>query len=191
MLRALGETVIEGVATTIPAHLHILSHPDFAAARHSTKWVEDVAGLADLKVEPPAPAGDPEDATVARSVQAEVNGKRFDVKLYLPEGFGDVGGAPVGAKVAPARRPGANKSRSHAHGAVSGGSGRIAVPMQGTIVKVLVTQGDKVEAGQTVCVLEAMKMENAIVADKSGEVAEVKVKAGDTVGTGDVVVVIS
>ena len=191
MLRALYETKIEGVATTIPAHVHILSHPDFAAARHSTKWVEDVAGLGDLKVDPPTPAGDNEGPTVARTVQAEVNGKRFDVKLYLPEGFGEGVGAPNGAKVAPSRRPGSSKSRSHAHGTVSGGSGRIAVPMQGTIVKLLVAKGDKVEAGQTVCVLEAMKMENAIVADKSGEVTEIKVKAGDTVGTGDVVVVIS
>jgi acetyl-CoA/propionyl-CoA carboxylase biotin carboxyl carrier protein len=62
--------------------------------------------------------------------------------------------------------------------------------MQGTIVKVLVAAGDEVEAGQTVCVLEAMKMENAIVAEKGGRVAEVRVAAGDSVGPGDVVAVI-
>ena len=62
--------------------------------------------------------------------------------------------------------------------------------MQGTIVKVLVTVGQAVEAGQAVVVLEAMKMENQIAADKAGTVTEIKVAAGDTVGAGDVVVVI-
>jgi acetyl-CoA/propionyl-CoA carboxylase biotin carboxyl carrier protein len=62
--------------------------------------------------------------------------------------------------------------------------------MQGTIVKILVEVGDTVEAGQPVCVLEAMKMENQITADKAGTVKEVKVAAGDSVGSGDVVMVI-
>ena len=62
--------------------------------------------------------------------------------------------------------------------------------MQGTIVKVLVAVGDAVEVGQAVCVLEAMKMENQITAEKAGTVTEIKVAAGDTVGAGDVVVVI-
>jgi len=65
------------------------------------------------------------------------------------------------------------------------------VPMQGTIVKVLVEVGQEVEAGATVCVLEAMKMENNIAADKSGTVTEIKVAPGDSVGSGDVVVVIA
>jgi acetyl-CoA/propionyl-CoA carboxylase biotin carboxyl carrier protein len=62
--------------------------------------------------------------------------------------------------------------------------------MQGTIIKVLVAVGDTVEAGQAVCVLEAMKMENNIAAGKAGTVKEVRVKPGDTVGSGDVVVII-
>jgi acetyl-CoA/propionyl-CoA carboxylase biotin carboxyl carrier protein len=62
--------------------------------------------------------------------------------------------------------------------------------MQGTIVKVLVEVGQEVDAGATVCVLEAMKMENNIVAEKAGTVSEVKVAPGDPVGSGDVVVVI-
>ena len=70
------------------------------------------------------------------------------------------------------------------------GSGQVTVPMQGTIVKVLVKVGDRVEVGQPVCVLEAMKMENPVNAEKDGVVAEIKVKPGDTVGTGDVVLVI-
>jgi acetyl-CoA/propionyl-CoA carboxylase biotin carboxyl carrier protein len=70
------------------------------------------------------------------------------------------------------------------------GSGTVAVLMQGTIVKVLVAPGDEVEVGQSVCVLEAMKMENAITAEKAGTVKEVRVSAGDSVGPGDVVAVI-
>ena len=71
------------------------------------------------------------------------------------------------------------------------GSGQVAVPMQGTIVKVLVEVGQEVTTGQAVVVLEAMKMENQINADKDGTIAEIKVAPGDTVGGGDVVVVIS
>ncbi len=77
-----------------------------------------------------------------------------------------------------------------AGGAAGAGSGAVTVPMQGTIVKVLVEVGQEVEAGETVCVLEAMKMENNITADKAGTVKEIKVAAGDSVGSGDVVVVI-
>ena len=63
--------------------------------------------------------------------------------------------------------------------------------MQGTIVKVLVAEGDTVEAGQTVCVLEAMKMENNIAADRAGTVKDVKVEPGQSVGSGDIVIVIT
>lgn len=66
----------------------------------------------------------------------------------------------------------------------------MTVPMQGTILEVLVAAGESVEAGQTVCVLEAMKMENAVTAERAGTVAEVRVAAGDAVGPGDVVAVI-
>jgi acetyl-CoA/propionyl-CoA carboxylase biotin carboxyl carrier protein len=71
-----------------------------------------------------------------------------------------------------------------------GGSGTVAAPMQGTIVKVLVAQGDTVELGQTLLVLEAMKMENNIVSETEGTVAELRVSTGQSVGTGDVLAVI-
>jgi acetyl-CoA/propionyl-CoA carboxylase biotin carboxyl carrier protein len=104
--------------------------------------------------------------------------------MWVPESAG----APVGQSAS-----GAAPRPRRAAGAAGGGgssSGDISVPMQGTIIKVLVAVGDAVEAGQAVCVLEAMKMENNIAAGKAGTVKEVRVKPGDTVGSGDIVVVI-
>ena len=89
--------------------------------------------------------------------------------------------------------PPAPRARPKAAGAAGGGAagaGQVTVPMQGTIVKVLVEPGDQVEVGQAVCILEAMKMENHVNAEKAGVVRDVRVKAGDTVGAGDVVAVI-
>jgi acetyl-CoA/propionyl-CoA/long-chain acyl-CoA carboxylase, biotin carboxylase, biotin carboxyl carrier protein len=185
MLRALEETTIEGVATTIPADVMILSHPDFVEAKHSTKWVEDTLDLSGLTVEAGgAPAAPDGDERVLREVTAEVDGRRYQLKLWVP----DIGGAVVaGGGVARGSGP---KRRGGGGVAAAAGSGTVMVPMQGTIVKVLVAVGDAVEAGQTICVLEAMKMENAINAEKAGTVAEVRVTAGDSVGGGDVVAVI-
>ncbi|HEX3948162.1 MAG TPA: acetyl-CoA carboxylase biotin carboxylase subunit, partial [Acidimicrobiales bacterium] len=86
MLRALGETVIEGVATTIPADLAILAHPDFAEAKHSTKWVEDTLDLSGLTVEVGgAPPAEGEEEPVLREVTAEVDGRRYQLKLWVPD----------------------------------------------------------------------------------------------------------
>jgi acetyl-CoA/propionyl-CoA carboxylase biotin carboxyl carrier protein len=184
MLRAIDETRITGVATTLPADVAILSPPDFVAVEYSTKWVEEKLDLSGLVAEtpgaPPASAGDEEVPTVERDVTAEVDGRRYSVRLWVP----DLGPA-VGAS-RPASRP-----KRAASSAVTGtGSGQVIVPMQGTIVKVLVAVGDVVEVGQTVCLLEAMKMENAVAAEKEGVVKEVRVSAGDSVGAGDIVAVI-
>ncbi len=191
-IRALGEFEIAGLATTIPADLAILRHPDFVAGEHSTRWVEDRLDLTATAAPTSAlvPAadgaeGEAPEPKVRRDVDVEVNGRRFGVTVWVPE-------SQVGAVAAPG---GAGKSsprprRSTGASAAAAGSGNVAVPMQGTIVKVLVAVGDTVEEGQTVCVLEAMKMENNIAADKSGTVTEVKAEAGQSVGSGDVVVVI-
>jgi len=184
MLRAIAETRVAGVATTLPAHEAILSHADFAAAKHSTKWVEETLDLSGVVAEPagvPAPApSEDEVPTVQRDVTAEVDGRRFSVRLWVPD---------LGTAAAPGR--GAGRPKRAAASAVAGtGSGQVTVPMQGTIVKVLVSVGDVVEVGQAVCLLEAMKMENAVAAEKDGVVKEVRVSAGDSVGAGDVVAVI-
>ena len=181
-IRALKEMVVEGIATTIPADIAILEHPDFAAVTHSTKWVEEVLDLSGIDASPVLPAGDDDAPLVQRQTTVEVNGRRFDVKLWVPESAGVAAAGPAKKKAA--------RSAAAAGGGAGGGSGKIAVPMQGTIVKVLVEVGQAVEAGQSVVVLEAMKMENQIEADKSGTVKAINVKPGDTVGAGDVVVVI-
>ena len=174
-LRALSELEVTGVATTAPAGIAILGHPDFSAVAHSTRWVEDVLDLDGV-----GPAGDGrprvEEAgeTVRREVTVEVDGRRFAVGVWVPE---------TGESARP--------RRSSARGSAGGsGSGEVVASMQGRIVKVLVEAGDTVAAGEPVCVLEAMKMENHAVAEKPGTVAEVRVSEGDLVGTGDILVVI-
>ena len=188
MIRALEETEIEGVKTTIPADLAILRHPDFIAGEHSTKWVEERLDLSGLVTEPGAPApveGEP--AKVERVVDVEVDGRRYSVKLWVPDVASAVVVTAGGSGASRASRP--RPPTAHSHGA-STGSGNVTVPMQGTIIKVLVEVGAEVEVGQTVAILEAMKMENAITAEKAGTVKEVKVAAGDSVGPGDVIAVI-
>ena len=188
-IRALDEMVVEGVATTIPADLAILRHPDFRAMKHSTKWVEEVLDLSGIEApKPPVAAeGDDSGPLVQRNTTVEVNGKRFDVKMWVPEGQAVVAATGAGG-AAKAKKP---ARAAAAAGAAGGGSGDVTAPMQGTIVKILVEVGQAVEAGQAVVVLEAMKMENQIAAEKSGTVKEIKVTAGSTVGAGDVVVVIA
>jgi len=189
-ISALDETKVEGIATTIPADLEILRHEDFANVEHSTNWVEERLDLSAVGT-PAAPldvaAEDEEPAPlVARRTTVEVNGKRFDVTLWVPESAGAV--APPAGRAA-ARKP--RRSGAHGHGAGGpAGSGSVTVPMQGTIVNVLVEVGQQVEVGQAVVVLEAMKMENQISTERDGTVKEIKVAPGDTVGGGDVVAVI-
>ncbi|HEX2040162.1 MAG TPA: acetyl-CoA carboxylase biotin carboxylase subunit [Acidimicrobiales bacterium] len=187
MLRALDELVVEGIATTVPAHKAILSHPDFANAEHSTKWVEEKLDLSGIQAPAkPAEPAEGEAPKVRRDIDVEVNGRRYSVSMWVPD-------VPV-ASVAPAAgAPRPARRRAGAAGSGSGGaagSDKVAVPMQGTIVKVLVEVGDAVEVGQPVCVLEAMKMENNVMAEKAGTVKEIKVKPGAHRVAGDIVAVI-
>ncbi len=195
LIRALSEMEVEGIATTIPALEAILTHPDFIAARHSTRWLEDDLDLSAIApstaASRPSESSDPpagEDVPgsenmVIREVDAEVDGRRYRVKLWVP----DV--SPAGQQRTRSRKT----ATSRPHGAapdVRAADGRVTVPMQGTIIKVLVTEGDLVEVDQTLCVLEAMKMENPISSDRAGRVKELHVSVGDSLGAGDVVAVI-
>ncbi len=181
-LRALSEMRVTGVATTVPAAQAILAHPDFAAVAHSTRWVEErldfTSVAASTEGTGDADGGDA-DSMVRREFEAEVDGKRFRVALWAPQAGGGESGQPSAAR-----------RRARGPSSLGGGTAEVTVPMQGTIIKLLVEVGDQVEAGQPVAVLEAMKMENNIAAGRSGTVAEIRVGVGDSVGGGDTIAVI-
>jgi acetyl-CoA/propionyl-CoA carboxylase biotin carboxyl carrier protein len=184
MLRAMDEFRIAGIATTIPAAQAILSHPDFVEAKHSTNWVETVLDLSEVGIAPVSTdSSDDEPAKVKRDVDVEVNGRRYAVSMWVP----DVPMATGGGAVAAAPRP--RRSSSGGSGGAAG-AGKITSPMQGTVFKLPVHVGDEVAEGQTICVLEAMKMENNIAADKAGTVVELKVEEGQSVSAGDLIAVI-
>ena len=176
-LRALDELVIEGVATTIPADIAILEAAEFQANTHSTNWVENGLDLTGVKYSGAPSAASDDEPLVEKHVPVEVNGRRYDVKMWVPE--------TAGVAAAPARK---KRSASASSSGGGGGNGVIEAPMQGTIVGVKVAVGDTVSAGDDVVVLEAMKMENSISADIDGTVAEVSVAVGDSVGAGDLLV---
>ena len=197
MIRALEECEVEGVPTTIPAHLAILRHPDFVAGEHFTTWVEDRLDLSDIPDRPersegstPEPGASGEQAVeevrVRRDVEVEVDGRRYEVRLWVP------GPPPAVAEEAGTASP-RRRARRRGGGGGGGGStgaGTVVAPMQGTVVKVLVAEGDVVELGQAVCVLEAMKMESNVNAEVAGTVTELRVSPGETLSAGDVVAVI-
>ncbi len=177
--RALAEFTVTGVATTIPAHLVVVDHPDFQAGTHYTKWLEEAVHLPD-----PMPVGDPslptEEELSRRDMTVEIGGKRFAVTYWTPDVLPGVG-APGPRRA----RPKLERSSS-----ATASDGVISAPMQGTIVKVHVRAGDRVEVNQPICVLEAMKMENEVRSPAAGEVVDLRVQAGDTVATGAVIAIV-
>ncbi len=175
LLRAIEETDIRGVATTLPADVVIVSDPAFIAGTHSTKWVEESLDFSGITAAPSGPA--PDDPRVRRDVVAEVDGHRVSVALWMDGAFAS---APAAATPTRARR-------GRPSNVVGSGSGTVRVPMQGTIVKVAVQVDQEVRAGDTIVVLEAMKMENAVTSERDGVVTSLSVQPGDAVSAGDVV----
>ncbi|MGH8875597.1 MAG: biotin/lipoyl-containing protein, partial [Acidimicrobiia bacterium] len=173
--RALAEYLVKGVATTIPAHQAVLDHPDFLAGHHHTRWLEN-----EVILESPGPLAAPtlpgEEELARRDMTVEIGGRRFVVTFWAPE--------PVAGRAGPRRPPKLTKATS------SPSDGVVFAPMQGTIVKVNVKAGDRVEAGAPICVLEAMKMENEVKAPNAGEVVDLRVQPGDTVATGATIAII-
>ena len=175
--RALDEFVIEGMATALPFHRAVVRDPAFAPADGApftifTQWIETEF---DNQIPPyagGAPAG--EQAEPRETIVVEVGGKRLEVSL--PAGFG-AGGGGGSAKAAPKR-----SARTKSASAASGDT--LTAPMQGTIVKVVVAEGDTVEAGATVVVLEAMKMEQPLIAHKSGTITGLDAEVGAVVSSG-------
>jgi acetyl-CoA/propionyl-CoA carboxylase, biotin carboxylase, biotin carboxyl carrier protein len=176
--RALKEFKVSGVATTIPAHLAVLDHPDFIAGDHHTKWMEQSVDVESQGVRS-APSLPEDEALNRRDVTVEISGRRFSVAYWAPE---TAGAGPSGVK-----RRAPKLASGRAGGAADG---VITAPMQGTIVKVHVAAGNPVKEGDTICVLEAMKMENEVVAPNGGEVVDLRVQAGDTVSPGQVIAII-
>ena len=164
--RALAEFEVDGLATAIPFHRAILQDPSFTEAfRVYTSYIEN-----EFKNEIPvfAPTIAPLTTRVAAEhLVAEVNGKRFDVKLHTPE--------PV------VKRHRAKESKFGG----AGGTG-LTSPMQGTVVKVAVEVGQAVVAGDLIIVLEAMKMEQPLIAHRSGTIANLTAVIGETVASGTV-----
>jgi acetyl-CoA/propionyl-CoA carboxylase, biotin carboxylase, biotin carboxyl carrier protein len=182
--RALAEFEIEGLATVIPFHRAVVDDPAFAPADPAqpftvhTRWIE---AEFDNQIGAHAGVAQAPDDLSRENVGVEVAGKRFEVSL--PGGlmtFGDgIQGQRAGASKPP-RRAGAGRA-----GHVAGGD-TLASPMQGTIVKVAVEEGQQVEAGELVVVLEAMKMEQPINAHKAGTVTGLAAEVGATIASGGV-----
>jgi acetyl-CoA/propionyl-CoA carboxylase biotin carboxyl carrier protein len=172
MLRALGEFEIGGVKTLIGFHKALLSHPCFAAGETCHGIVESellALRAAELTVEPVVDGGAARGG-IERTALAEVDGRRVSVKVRVPE---------------PPYRALARRRRERASaGAGGAGSGLVTSPMQGTVLDVKVAEGDTVEAGQVVAIVEAMKMENEVAAHRAGTIADVAVSAGEPVTTG-------
>ena len=175
--RALAEFRVEGIATTLPFYRALLDDEVFVSGDYTTGFVAE--RLADMEIEasPNVREGEPTEPR-AQEVEVEVDGKLFRVKVYgdIVEGRGAPGTPP--------RRKGGATQRAAL------GGGAVVAPMQGTIVKVLVEEGQEVSPDQAVCILEAMKMESEIRAQRSGKVSEILVEAGKTVRSGEPLVVL-
>jgi acetyl-CoA/propionyl-CoA carboxylase, biotin carboxylase, biotin carboxyl carrier protein len=186
MLRALDEFEITELKTLIPFHKALLATRQWANAETCRDLVEDKRWLRALAFEPVAPSEDDEDEKLEQTYTVEVSGRRFDVRVIgAPFGGGVVmnGSAPAGA--AP-RRP---RERKRGSGAVGGDT--LPSPLQGNMWRVKVRQGETVEEGQLLCIIEAMKMENEITAHKAGVVAELPIVEGAAISAGDPIATIT
>ncbi|HJU37296.1 MAG TPA: acetyl-CoA carboxylase biotin carboxylase subunit [Gaiellaceae bacterium] len=185
MLRALDEFVINGPTTLIPFHKALLSHPCFVAGEtcHGVVESEELAArTAELARE--TPVVPPSNSllqgttgpgrTAERLRTVEVDGRRFEVRLSEPE--------PQWRTLALRRR-----ERVRQGGAGAAGRDAVVSPMQGTVLSVAAAEGEEVEAGQVICVVEAMKMENEVRAQRAGTISSLSVEPGQPVTTGQVI----
>ncbi len=183
--RALDEFKAEGIATALTFHRVVVRDPAFApedpdtAFGVHTRWIETEF---DNQI-PPYGGGsaEPAEPETRDTVVVEVGGKRLEVSL--PAGLGGLGGSGATAKKAPARKK--------AKAAAGAGGNSVTAPMQGTIVKIAVDEGQQVDEGELVLVLEAMKMEQPINAPKAGTVANIAAEVGATVSNGAVLMEIN
>jgi acetyl-CoA/propionyl-CoA carboxylase, biotin carboxylase, biotin carboxyl carrier protein len=181
MLRALDELVVEGVTTLAGFHRALLRHPCFVEATTCHGLVESKELAEESK------QLSHRTTTVARAsdgrlrehlVELELDGRRYDVKLLQPE--------PPHAELARRRR-----KREGGGGQHAAAKEAVVSPMQGSVLAVEVAEGDDVSAGQVICIVEAMKMENEITAHRHGTVGELSISAGEPVSTGQVICVVT
>ena len=164
--RALDEFRVEGLATALPFHRAIVRDAKFTDDFHVyTSYIENefineipmyVPVVADIKTN-----------AASEKLIAEVNGKRFEILVHAPE-------------------PVVKRHRAKAASAAGATGDALSSPMQGTVVKVAVKEGDKVAAGDLIIVLEAMKMEQPLNAHKDGVIRELKAVVGESVSSGTV-----
>jgi acetyl-CoA/propionyl-CoA carboxylase biotin carboxyl carrier protein len=184
MLRALSEYDSGGLTTLIPFHEAILATEQWAKGETCRDLMEDSDWLKSTAPADPKPPEPSEDGgeIVSRDYKVEVSGKLFDVKV--------IGEAAVGtaAPAAGGKKPPKRERKAGSGGGASSES--LASPLQGTVFKVAVEKGAEVAEGDLICVIEAMKMENEIVAHRAGKVTALNVSEGDSVSSGDILATI-
>jgi acetyl-CoA/propionyl-CoA carboxylase biotin carboxyl carrier protein len=182
--RALAEFEIDGMPTVLPFHRAVVDDPAFARGplRVHTRWIETEFSA---DIPPYAGVAEPGEATGTDRdrITVEVGGKRLEVTL--PAGFGATSAAPAAPR--PAGRARASGRRGGAAGGGPASGDELVSPMQGTIVKIVTGDGEQVSAGDTIVVLEAMKMEQPLTAHKAGTVSGLSVQVGQTVPAGAVI----
>ncbi|GAA4882932.1 acetyl/propionyl/methylcrotonyl-CoA carboxylase subunit alpha [Serinicoccus chungangensis] len=183
--RALAEFELEGMPTVLAFHRAVVSDPAFAPEDPEapftvhTRWIETDF---DNQIEPySGPTADAPEETERQTVVVEVGGQRLEVSLPAGLALGGGGGAAAGG-----RKKAPKRSRGGGGGAAVSGDA-VTAPMQGTIVKIAVEDGQSLAEGDVVVVLEAMKMEQPIKAHKAGTVSGLSAAVGDTVTTGAVI----
>jgi acetyl-CoA/propionyl-CoA carboxylase biotin carboxyl carrier protein len=179
MLRALGEFEIGGVKSLLGFHQALLTHPSFIDGEtcHGLVESEELAERAEQFSHQATTITAASDGSLSEvTTVAEVDGRRVRVKVLVPE---------------PPYRDLARRRRQRTAGGANGAASNVVVsPMQGTVLSVKVADGDVVEAGQVICIVEAMKMENEVAAHRGGTIAELAVAAGQPVTTGQTICVI-
>jgi acetyl-CoA/propionyl-CoA carboxylase biotin carboxyl carrier protein len=180
MLRALDEFQIEGITTLLGFHRALLEHPCFAegATCHGIVESQELAERAERLSHKTTTIPAASDGAVlrVRTSTVELEGRRYEVQTLVPE--------PAHAALARRRR---DRAAAGGHGSAKDA---VVTPMQGTVLAVEVAEGDEVEAGQVICVVEAMKMENEIAAHRAGVVTELSVAPGQAVSSGQVLCVV-
>jgi acetyl-CoA/propionyl-CoA carboxylase biotin carboxyl carrier protein len=185
--RALDEFVVDGMPTVVPFHRAVVSDPAFIGEGDDrtgsfsvyTQWIETDF---DNQIEPySGDVGEPDEQGERQTVVVEVGGKRLEV--VIPAGLGGLSGAG-GSASGGAKKP---KRRGGASGGAAASGDAVTSPMQGTVVKVAVTEGQEVAEGDVVVVMEAMKMEQSLKAHKAGTVTGLQAEVGATVTNGAVI----